>query len=333
MPVPIQNLRSNVANKRPVATGLAAGQFAVNFNETDPAIYLRGHADALVKVAPVYVGTTAPNATPASGGASGNTVGEQWLDKSVSPPIQKIWDGTTWVAAYSLASGTTIQSPIINNATASGGVYTDIALSGSPTAPTQVVGTSGTSIATTAFVGSAINGAAGVTLQGYDADLAAVAALSTTGLINRTGSGTATTVAIGTNANNIVQLDGSARLPAVDGSQLSKPPNPRSVAASSTSGTLTINSATTDLYVAEGLTGSVTLAVPTGSPVDGQKLLIRLKDNSVARSITWTTSSGGFRAIGITLPTTTVAGKTTYVGAVYNSIASRWDAVATVTEA
>jgi hypothetical protein len=36
--------------------------------------------------------------------------------------------------------------------------------------------------------------AIGVTVQAYDADLAAVATLSTTGLINRTGSGTAATV-------------------------------------------------------------------------------------------------------------------------------------------
>jgi hypothetical protein len=38
--------------------------------------------------------------------------------------------------------------------------------------------------------------AIGVTVQGYDADLAAVAALSTTGLVNRTGSGTAATVTV-----------------------------------------------------------------------------------------------------------------------------------------
>jgi hypothetical protein len=38
--------------------------------------------------------------------------------------------------------------------------------------------------------------AVGTTVQAYDADLAAVAALSTTGLINRTGSGTAATVTV-----------------------------------------------------------------------------------------------------------------------------------------
>lgn len=138
---------------------------------------------------------------------------------------------------------------------------------------------------------------------------------------------------LGTSANNVVQLDGSARLPAVDGSQLSKPPNPRSVAAGATSGTLTPNGDTTDLFVAEGLTGAITLAAPSGTPVNGQKLLIRLKDNGTARGITWTTSSGAYRALGITLPTTTVINKTTYVGCVYNSASSFWDAVATVTEA
>lgn len=109
--------------------------------------------------------------------------------------------------------------------------------------------------------------------------------------------------------------------------------NPRVVAASGTSGTITPNGDTTDVYKAEGLTGGITIAVPSGTPVDGQKLMIRLEDNGTARAITWTTSAGGFRAIGITLPTTTVATKITYVGCVYNATDSFWDSVATVTEA
>jgi hypothetical protein len=109
--------------------------------------------------------------------------------------------------------------------------------------------------------------------------------------------------------------------------------NPRVVAASATSGTITPNGDTTDVYKAEGLTGGITIAVPSGTPVDGQKLMIRLEDNGTARAITWTTSAGGFRAIGITLPTTTVATKITYVGCTYNATDSFWDAVATVTEA
>lgn len=113
----------------------------------------------------------------------------------------------------------------------------------------------------------------------------------------------------------------------------SKRVNPRSVNASGTSGTITPNGDTTDIYVAEGLTGSTTFDTPSGTPVNGQKLLIRIKDNGTIRTLTWTATSGAFREIGVTLPTATVANKTIYVGCVYNSADSFWDAVATVTQA
>jgi hypothetical protein len=109
--------------------------------------------------------------------------------------------------------------------------------------------------------------------------------------------------------------------------------DPRGVAAAATTGTLTINGDTTDVYKAEGLTGNITLAQPSGTPVDGQKLLLRLEDDGSARTITWTTSAGAFRAVGVTLPTTTVATKITYVGCIYNATDSFWDAVAAVTQA
>lgn len=106
----------------------------------------------------------------------------------------------------------------------------------------------------------------------------------------------------------------------------------RVVAASATSGTLTINGDLTDLYKAEGLTGAVTFAQPSGTPVDGQKLMIRLEDNGSAQTLTWTATSGAFREVGVTLPTSTTAAKITYVGCVYNSTDSFWDAVAVTTQ-
>ncbi len=109
-------------------------------------------------------------------------------------------------------------------------------------------------------------------------------------------------------------------------------PDQRTIIAPATTGTLTINSDVTDVYVAEGLTGAITFAQPTGSPTNGQKLLIRIKDNGTARGITWTTSSGAFRAVGAELPTTTVLGKVTYVGCVYNSADTFWDVVASTTQ-
>lgn len=106
----------------------------------------------------------------------------------------------------------------------------------------------------------------------------------------------------------------------------------RSVAAGATSGTLTPNADTTDQFVAEGLTGAVTLDAVSGTPTDGQKLMIRLKDDGTTRSLTWTSSTGGYRAIGVPLPTATVPSKTTYIGCVYNSSASLWDAIGVITE-
>lgn len=144
--VPIQNLRSGIADKRPVASGLAFGQIAVNYNEGDPAVYLRGHSNALVKVSPVFVGSGAPNVTPASGGSSGNSKGEQWLDISASPPTPKVWDGSAFVGSYTFESGTTILNPLLVDAT----------LSGTTFAPTPASGDSSNAIATTEFVSDAI---------------------------------------------------------------------------------------------------------------------------------------------------------------------------------
>jgi hypothetical protein len=109
--------------------------------------------------------------------------------------------------------------------------------------------------------------------------------------------------------------------------------NPRAVAAGATSGNLTPNGDTTDVFNAFSLSGAVTLLAPSGTPVDGQKLMIRLEDNGGAQGITWTTTSGAYRAVGVTLPTTTVAGKITYVGCVYNSTDIFWDVVAVATQA
>jgi hypothetical protein len=165
-----------------------------------------------------------------------------------------------------------------------------------------------------------------------------------TGTYTASGTTLTRTVSESSNADAALNLTGSAVVyvsaaaadvvtPTGTFTLTNKRVNPRVVAASATTGTITPNGDTTDVYKAEGLTGAITIAQPSGTPVDGQKLLIRLEDNGTARAITWTTSAGAFRPVGITLPTTTVATKITYVGCVYNATDSFWDAVATVTEA
>jgi hypothetical protein len=64
----------------------------------------------------------------------------------------------------------------------------------------------------------------------------------------------------------------------------------------------------------------------SGTPTDGQKLLIRIKDNGTARAITWGAS---YVSSGVaTLPTTTVISKTHLIGLIYDSAASKWVCVA-----
>jgi len=81
-------------------------------------------------------------------------------------------------------------------------------------------------------------------------------------------------------------------------------------------------------YNVTALAVPATIEIPSGTPVDGQKLVIRIEDDGTARELTWTTSAGGYRVIGSTLPTTTVATKNLYVGCIYNSAESFWDVVA-----
>ena len=94
--------------------------------------------------------------------------------------------------------------------------------------------------------------------------------------------------------------------------------------------TLTINSDLQDLGVITAQAAALTIASPTGTPIQGQKLILRIKDNGTARAITW---NAIFRVIGTTLPTTTTINKTTYVGCIYNSTDTKWDVVVVNTEA
>ena len=69
---------------------------------------------------------------------------------------------------------------------------------------------------------------------------------------------------------------------------------------------------------------NLTLANPTGTIISNSPLMIRIKDNGTPRTITFDTQ---YRAIGITLPTTTTANKTMYLGMIYNATDTKWDII------
>jgi hypothetical protein len=75
---------------------MSDGQLAINTEATSPGVFVKDSAGGLVKVGPVHVGTTAPNASPASGGQAGNTLGECWFDTTGGNYTMKVWDGSAW---------------------------------------------------------------------------------------------------------------------------------------------------------------------------------------------------------------------------------------------
>jgi hypothetical protein len=81
---------------------------------------------------------------------------------------------------------------------------------------------------------------------------------------------------------------------------------------------------TNDLVIITAQAAGLTLANPTGTFTEGQALMIRIKDNATARTIAFDTN---YRAIGVTLPTTTVISKTLYLGIIYNATDSKWDII------
>lgn len=85
-----------------------------------------------------------------------------------------------------------------------------------------------------------------------------------------------------------------------------------------------------NFFTVTALAAGATFAAPSGTPVNGNKLLKRIKDNGTARTLAF---NAIYRAIGVTLPTTTVINKTMYIASVYNGADSKWDVVYVGSEA
>jgi Na+/H+ antiporter NhaB len=79
-----------------------------------------------------------------------------------------------------------------------------------------------------------------------------------------------------------------------------------------------------NFYTLTALATNATFAAPSGTAVNGNMLLIRYLDNASARTLAF---NAIYRAVGVTLPTTTVISKTGYLVCIYNSASSTWDVV------
>lgn len=146
----------------------------------------------------------------------------------------------------------------------------------------------------------------------------------------------------GTNAFTTVTAPSGAVVGTSDTQTLTnKRIDPRVSSTASISTPLAWNSDSFDLYAATAQSAAFTISADAGTPVNGQKMVFRFKDNGTTRTITFTGgASKAFRPVGVTLTTSgsdftyaTVANKTVYFGCMYNAADSRWDIIAQSVEA
>lgn len=96
--------------------------------------------------------------------------------------------------------------------------------------------------------------------------------------------------------------------------------------------TITPDADANDCVDITAIAQAFTIANPTGTPTNFQKLIIRIKDNGTARAITF---GSNYVAGGVSLPTTTVLSKILTLGFIYNTANSlnKWQLVASAQEA
>jgi len=76
-----------------------------------------------------------------------------------------------------------------------------------------------------------------------------------------------------------------------------------------------------DEYVQTAQAQALTISNPTGTPTEGQTLMIKIKDNASPCAVSF---GANYAAYGAALPTTTVTSKTLLLMCIYNSAATKW---------
>lgn len=124
---------------------------------------------------------------------------------------------------------------------------------------------------------------------------------------------TATDVSTGTlEASGAVHLSGATEVSGTSYFQA------QSTATVDGSGNITPAS---QVYRVTALGASATIQAPSYAPQDGMTGELRIVDNGTSRTLTW---AAGWKAIGITLPTSTTVGQFMYISYEYSASDSKW---------
>ena len=181
-----------------------------------------------------------------------------------------------------------------------------------------------------------------------DAKLAKAGGTMTGSLILAAGTASASTApaklqsgtSMTTPENGAIEYDGSNVFITIGGTRFTftrnsatqtlsnKRLNPRMQSISS-SATVTPNADDDDIVVVTAQAAGLTLANWSGTPVAGQAMIIRVKDNGTARTIAF---GSQYRAFGVSLPTTTTISKTLYISCIWNAVDTKIDVLGVVQE-
>lgn len=131
-----------------------------------------------------------------------------------------------------------------------------------------------------------------------------------------------TSANVGTNADSVPSLSSTSTL-------TNKRVTPRVLSAASytTDTGSSINGDTQDMFIVTAQTGALKFNNPSGTPTDGQKLIITVASSTTsARALTWDTAYG---STTVTLPSTTAATTVTLsIGFIWSASKSLWQCVA-----
>lgn len=78
-----------------------------------------------------------------------------------------------------------------------------------------------------------------------------------------------------------------------------------------------------DIIAVTALATNLTINAPTGTPTDGQCIVIRIQDNGTARTLTW--NAAYTSVVADDLRTTTIAGQPMYWEFMWNASNSKWE--------